>query len=972
MSRPESQAPLGADLLRSLSTLAPAGSDQPYLLDHAGAWLVETGRLDLFLVALRDGQPVGTRTHLTRIGAGQALFGAPVRDDRTLLAVGSADTTVWTAPEGAFAPLVAHADAADALPPLVDGWVEALCRAAAGERGPKRFTDLATSGEFDTTEAQPIRPAAGVLWLSPRTGVAHVLGDARLVVTTEDPLPLSGDAWLTLPAAGGVRARATADMLRDGRAWDGLEDLHHTILGHCARRVEHAAALEQERLLAKGQALRSTLAGAVMRLAATIAPERRRRGPRAGAPLAGANDALFVACTMVGEALGIPMVRDAGSRAMQKDPLNAIASASRVRTRRVSLRDRWWREENGPLLAWRAESMLPVALLPAPGGYTLHDPATGEASPVTAEVAAGLHGLATAFYRSFPEHSLTVPDVLRFGLFGTRRDLFMVAAMGGMVGILGMVTPLATSALFNTIIPGAERGQLLQLSLVLLVCAGAAALFQVVRSVALLRIEARMGAAIQTAVWDRLLDLPMPFFRPYSAGDLAVRAMGIDEIRRAFSGAAITALISGLFSSFNFVLLFMYDVRLALWATLLIVGALTAMMAASLLQLRHQRATARLRSKTSGLVLQLLSGIAKLKTVGAEVQGFDVWSRLFSEQRMHTFRARTVANGYAAFNAIFPVVAAMVIFANAPGGAQGHTLGTGDFLAFIAAFNICLGATLATGSAMMGLLQTVPLYEQAKPILHTSPEVDRHKANPGELTGAIDLHSVFFRYRADGPHTLHDFSVRIAPGDFVAFVGPSGSGKSTVMRLLLGFETPESGAVSYDQQDLSGLDVQALRRQIGVVLQNGRLMTGDLFTNIVGSSTATLDDAWEAAAMAGLEADIREMPMGMHTVVSEGGGTLSGGQRQRLMIARAIVNRPRILLFDEATSALDNRTQAIVSRSLEKLSATRIVIAHRLSTIVHATKIYVVQAGHIVEGGTYDELMQRNGLFTELARRQLA
>jgi ABC-type bacteriocin/lantibiotic exporter with double-glycine peptidase domain len=279
---------------------------------------------------------------------------------------------------------------------------------------------------------------------------------------------------------------------------------------------------------------------------------------------------------------------------------------------------------------------------------------------------------------------------------------------------------------------------------------------------------------------------------------------------------------------------------------------------------------------------------------------------------------------------------------------------------------------LTASTALLGTLAVIPLYEQAKPILTSLPEVDTAKADPGVLAGDIELEHLVFRYQADGPPVLRDVTIRIRAGEFVAFVGPSGSGKSTLLRLLLGFEVPEAGAVYYDGQELAGLDIQSVRRQIGVVLQNGRLMSGDIFTNITGSSPATLDDAWEAARMAGFDEDIKSMPMGMHTVVSEGGGTLSGGQRQRLMIARAIVQRPRILFFDEATSALDNRTQSIVSTSLDRLQATRIVVAHRLSTIVHADRIYVVEAGRVVQSGTYEQLISQDGLFAELAARQLA
>jgi ABC-type bacteriocin/lantibiotic exporter with double-glycine peptidase domain len=293
-------------------------------------------------------------------------------------------------------------------------------------------------------------------------------------------------------------------------------------------------------------------------------------------------------------------------------------------------------------------------------------------------------------------------------------------------------------------------------------------------------------------------------------------------------------------------------------------------------------------------------------------------------------------------------------------------------MGFTTAFTQLVTATIAIATAFATIVQVVPMYERTQPILRALQEVDEDKADPGELSGAIELNHVSFRYAENGPLVLDDISLQIRPGELVALVGPSGSGKSTLLRLLLGFDAPESGTILYDGRDLASLNIRAVRRQIGSVLQNGRVMSGSIFNNIVGSAPLTLDDANEAARMAGLDEDIRQMPMGMQTVISEGGGTLSGGQRQRLMIARAVVHKPRILFFDEATSALDNRTQETVTRSLTALAATRVVIAHRLSTIVGADRIYVVRRGLIVESGTYRELMQRRGLFSELARRQIA
>jgi ATP-binding cassette subfamily C protein len=329
-----------------------------------------------------------------------------------------------------------------------------------------------------------------------------------------------------------------------------------------------------------------------------------------------------------------------------------------------------------------------------------------------------------------------------------------------------------------------------------------------------------------------------------------------------------------------------------------------------------------------------------------------------------------IANGLMIFNAGFPSLALIAIFAAIATTGQGNR-STGTVLAFITAFSGLLAAALTVSTSLLQVLRIIPLFENARPILETTPEVDTTKVDPGELSGAIEINHVSFRYQAGGSAILHDISFNAQPGEFVAVVGPSGSGKSTLLRLLLGFETPESGSIYYDGQELAELDLQAVRNQIGVVLQNGKLMPGDIFTNIIGSSLLTIEDAWEAAALAGLGEDIKQMPMGMHTVVSEAGSTFSGGQRQRLMIARAIAAKPRVLLFDEATSALDNRTQAIVSKSLEQLQATRIVIAHRLSTISRADRIYVIDAGKVVQHGTYDELTHQEGPFRDLMMRQL-
>jgi ABC-type bacteriocin/lantibiotic exporter with double-glycine peptidase domain len=394
-------------------------------------------------------------------------------------------------------------------------------------------------------------------------------------------------------------------------------------------------------------------------------------------------------------------------------------------------------------------------------------------------------------------------------------------------------------------------------------------------------------------------------------------------------------------------------------------------------QLRYQRNESTQRGRIMSLVLQLVTGVAKVRVCAAENHAFRVWAQQFATSKRTGFSIGQVQNSVGTFTSGFAVLSSLGIFAtmyylqkSTAGVAPPFT--TGTFIAFNGAFGSFVAALQGLSDASMSLLKAVPTFERLKPILDTAPESDETKISPGKLRGEITISHLHFRYTPEMPWVIKDVSFSIKPGQMVAFVGSSGCGKSTLLRLLLGFERPQSGSIAYDGQDLSTLDVRAVRQQLGVVLQESRVLPTDIFRNIVGAAAHTMDDAWEAAAMAGFAGDIREMPMGMHTIVSEGGATFSGGQRQQLLIARALVNKPSLIFFDEATSALDNRAQAVVTRSMDRLDATRIVIAHRLSTVVNADRIFYFEGGQIREEGTYQQLLARRGAFAALARRQIA
>src|SRR5271157_424809 len=945
------------------------------LQDPEKIWVVLEGKLDLFLVEMRNGEPAGARHHFMRVEAGNPVMGFDKLPDAAfgVIANPAMGSKVFRLHLKQLQQ--AAAGSPESVIPLIDKWVENLASAAADKPAPKDFLQLSPGAEI-WVEGKPtaILPLLGVVWVRHLHGSSCLLGDDQMPPNEPGSVfPVSRGAWLRCSPPAQVGCLDTRAWLEADPQWLGWRHFQEQIFAYLALQWRRNEQKEKTRLRAVAEADANVFEAALYKLAEPFQGEEKTLlGMETGA-----LDPLLQVCRLVGSANGIqiPPVPRALEFIKQRDPVSAIAQAARVRSRQVMLKGMWWNQESGPMVGFLDPDNRPVALLPGPRGYQLYDPGARAKTPVDEKLAAKLHGFAYVFYRPFPPKALTLRDIVSFGVKDCGRDLSTVLFMGLAAGLLGIVTPVLTGIIFDRIIPGAQRATLAEFTIFMVISAVATALFTLTRSLATLRLQSKMEASIQAAVWDRLLGLPVPFFRNFTSGDLARRSLGISQIREALTGSALSSILTGIFSITSCALMFYYSWRLAAIATVLVLGSFLVFMSCGWLQVRILRDVSALGGRLAGMTLQFINGIAKFRVAGTEARAFAVWAREFAKQRVLAMRARKISNLVAIFNSAFPVLAWAVIFYSAASlmnTPNTPMLTTGEFLAFLAAFVQFSTGSLELSSALISVLNVIPLYERAKPILTSLPEVTTTQTAPPDLTGSIDIHHVSFRYRDEGPLVLRDLSLGISSGQFVAFVGPSGSGKSTLFRLLLGFETPGSGSIYYDGQDLDELDVQAVRRQIGVILQNSRVMSGSIFRNIVGDGILTIDDAWDAARLAGLEDDLKAMPMGMHTVVSEGGGGLSGGQRQRLLIARAIVRKPRILLFDEATSALDNRTQAIVSQSLKALNATRVVIAHRLSTVMHADRIFVLDKGILVETGSYDELMAREGLFTRLAKRQLS
>ncbi|EST35844.1 NHLP bacteriocin export ABC transporter permease/ATPase subunit [Streptomyces roseochromogenus] len=900
-------------------------------------WLVAAGALDLFAV---DAVQQGHWHHLGRLEAGALLLGPVAGPQHTLVARPVRDCVV-------------HRVSLRELyqPANTETW-------SYDEYGNPQYVPPATS-PLEYAVALGVGRGLSVLFQAP-------MAEERATAPTDDDV-----FWMQVPP-GSVQygalygAEAAADLLMDPALWQSMVDQQYRLLTALDRWIEQLERTHETRTAAGIKAGEAVRAQADQTLLASIGKRSARRTTAADA------DAGYAACKLVAEAAGITLAEPAqsGTESERLDPVERVALASRVRARAVRLQGRWWRENVGPLVGHRALSGAPVALLWRRGGYMAVHPGTGRETPIEKANAEEFEPRAVMFYRPLPDKALTPFGLLRFSLQGTRGDLVGLLLAGLVTVAIGALVPVATGKVLGEYVPTAQEGLIVQVCLAVMVSGVVAAAFTLLENLSILRLEGRIEAALQPAVWDRLLRLPTRFFTQRSTGELASAAMGISAIRRLLAGVGPVVAQSVTVGAMNLGLLFWYSPAMAMAAVGMLVVIAAVFLGLGLWQVRWQRKLTVLGNKLNNQAFQTLRGLPKLRVAAAENYAYAAWAREFARSRELQQKVGRIKNLTTVLGGIYLPVCTLLMFMLLAGPAKG-AMSAADFLTFNTSVTMVLTSVTQLTGSFVSAVAALPLFEEIKPVFEATPEVREASTRPGPLSGALETRRLSFRYADDGPLVLDDVSFAVRPGEFVAVVGPSGCGKSTLLRLLIGFDKPVSGSVLYDGQDLAALDQSAVRRQCGVVLQHAQPFTGSILDVICGTEPYTPEEAMAAAEMAGLAEDIKRMPMGLHTIVA-GNGAISGGQRQRLMIAQALIRRPRILFFDEATSALDNDTQRIVIESTRKLNATRVVIAHRLSTVLDADRVIVMEDGKVVQHGTPAELLaDTTGRLHELVRRQL-
>ena len=636
--------------------------------------------------------------------------------------------------------------------------------------------------------------------------------------------------------------------------------------------------------------------------------------------------------------------------------------------RTVELSEGWYKKASGPMIAYLKDSGTPVAVYPkAMRGYRYTDE-NGKSISISRKNAERFDLFAVSFYRPLPLRELSVKDLIIYMKRCLNVADFTILISIMLLGtIIGMMIPKLTRFVTGFVPKNGSLSVLWGTAVFIVFVTLSQQIINVCDKLASERIKAKITQSVESSVMMRVLTLPASFFKKYSSGSLGTRTQSMKTLCQLLVTNVLSMGLTSVISLLYITQIFSIAPALTLPALIIILTTVGFSLITTFMQTKITRQCMELEAKESGLSYAMITGIKKIKLAGAEKRAFSKWAKQYTECAGLTYDPPLFLKLNTAISFFISMAGTIALFYIAVKA----DIDPSSYIAFNAAYGMVMGAFTSLSDVALSAAQIKPILDMAKPILKTVPEVSEGREIVTRVSGTIELNNVCFRYNENDPYIINGLDLKINRGEYIAIVGRTGCGKSTLIRLLLGLEVPERGGVFYDGKDINSLDLRSLRRKIGTVTQDGGLFRGDIFSNIVISAPQlTLDDAWEAAEVAGIADDIRAMPMGMNTLISEGQGGISGGQKQRLMIARAIAPKPKILIFDEATSALDNLTQKQISQALDSLKCTRIVVAHRLSTIKNCDRILVLDKGSVVEDGTYDELIAKGGFFAELVNRQ--
>ncbi len=977
-TRPE-HSPIAKLAARSGTSVPCAGNLPVGLDDPDSIWIVEQGAVHLFLVEFKDGVEQAAPQHLLRREAGQLLLGvAPDEDESgngttlSLIAKGLPDTLLKRLP----ASLLTEACPAE-LAEQTDTWLTAITDTLSrfASRLP-RPTALAEPGRTRTLDTGVLSVRRRTVWISePPPGAGLFMGiidPAELRKARglrEAPIPLTRTGWLTLFDEATISGISTETLAQQNRLLPALAFFHATALA--LERQNRRLALVDDANLERARTISQRTAEEVARQRLFNIydhPVDRETGVE--------DTALADALQIIGRREGIDFTIPVRS-GLSGAPVGLfdILDASGVRARRVRFKGEgdWWRGDSNAMLAFRAEDGRPVALLPGMlGHYRETDPVSKRSVRMTRARANALGDEAWVFYRPLPPGTVKPADLLRIALHGSAPDVARLSIAGLLGGLVKLLPALALGFVAYEAAAGGAPGPLYVMAVALAAFGLLGALLHLLQSTAVMRLEGRSGSRVEAAFWDRLMRLPPSILRRHPAGDLAMSGMTFQSLRDGLQGVVADSLLSVVFLLPALGIVFFYDAALGIVALVFSLASLLITVVLGLRQISPYGRMIGAARRVAGQLFQIVGGIAKLRVENAEGSAFAVWARDYRDQKRAELDVATLEGHSRAFGAALPFLAggALLLAVMTTGD---RPLPVNDFLVVYIVFIAFQAAVARLGESFGAIAGMLPAFDQMRPLLAAVPETEVEGEPVEYLGGDVLFDRISFRYEPDGPLILDDVTIHARPGEFIAIAGESGAGKSTLFRLVLGIDRPSAGAVYYDGRDLRHLNLKQVRRKIGAVPQSVGLHTLDLWDNLASHhDRIDSDEVWAAARTAEIANEIKSMPMGMMTMVGTSGAVLSGGESQRVTIARSVIGNPRIMLFDEATNWLDNENQARIMRNLVALTSTRLIIAHRLSTLERADRIYVLQAGKVVETGSFGELMEADGVFRDLVKRQIA